>query len=200
MILAKILSVILIVLLNLSTFTGDTMSKLLALLGVISLVGFNGLAAEKVKEDDNKKDHTEHADKKTEHKNKTATKKAAKHKNADHKEAKKDSKPATFNELDKDAVNAKLGKAVIIDARKVEKDGDIIKGAIVIPADADDKEITKLLKDKDAEIIVYCGNAKCPASSTLGLRLIEMGYNVSHYAGGIDEWKENEMPTDKYQG
>ena len=195
------------------------MSKLLALLGVVSLVGFNGLGAKTVKEDDNKKDHIAHADQKAEahdDKNKHATgnnkkadhasdHKVAKkddHKKAAHKEDQKGSKPATFTELDKDAVNAKLGTtAVIVDARKVEKDGDIIKGAIVIPADADDKEIVKLLEGKkDAEIIVYCGNAKCPASSTLGFRLIEMGYNVSHYAGGIDEWKENEMPTDKYQG
>lgn len=164
------------------------MSKLLAFLGVVSLVGFNNLAAETVKEDDNKKEHIAHADKKEDYA-------------SDHKVAKKDSKPATFTELDKDAVNAKLGTAIIVDARKLEKDTDIIKGAIVIPADADDKEIAKLLEGKkDAEIIVYCGNAKCPASSTLGFRLIEMGYNVSHYAGGIDEWKENEMPTDKYQG
>ena len=146
------------------------MSKLLALLGVVSLVGFNGLGAKTVKEDDNKKDHIAHADQKAEahdDKNKHATgnnkkadhasdhkvakkddhKKAAKHKNAAHKEAQKGSKPATFTELDKDAVNAKLGTtAVIVDARKVEKDGDIIKGAIVIPADADDKEIVKLLE------------------------------------------------------
>lgn len=164
------------------------MSKLLALLSLVSFVGFNSIVA---KADD----HQDHADKKAMHTKKHAAKsKAAAHKT-------EESTPAKFNALDKDAVNAKLGKAVIVDARKVEKDGDIIKGAIVISADADDKKIAEMLKDKDAEIIVYCDNVKCPASSTLGFRLVELGYkNVSHYAGGIAEWTESELPTDKYQG
>lgn len=165
------------------------MSKLLALLSLVSFVGLNSIVAKDIKKAD---DHKDHADKKEMH---------ADHKDAKHAEKKADATPTKFNELDKDAVNAKLGKAVIVDARKVDKDGDIIKGAIVIPADADDKKIAEVLKDKDAEIIVYCGNAKCPASSTLGFRLVELGYkNVGHYAGGIAEWTESELPTDKYQG
>lgn len=171
------------------------MSKLLALLTLVSFVGLNSIVAKDTKKAD---DHKDHADKKEMHTDHKDAKHAAKNKK---EEKKADATPTKFNELDKDAVNAKLGKAVIVDARKVDKDGDIIKGAIVIPAEADDKKIAEVLKDKDAEIIVYCGNAKCPASSTLGFRLVELGYkNVGHYAGGIAEWTESELPTDKYEG
>jgi rhodanese-related sulfurtransferase len=193
------------------------MSKLLALLSVVSFVGFNSLAAtdhEAHKDKTEKADHKDHADKKdkadhkdAKHADKHADKKEAKH--ADHKATKTKKAddtaetPATFKDLDKDAAKAKFDedKVLFVDARKVAKGDYIIKGALVISADAEDKEIAKMLKDKDAEIIVYCGNVKCPASSTLGFRLIELGYkNVSHYRGGIDEWKESELPTDKYQG
>ncbi len=104
---------------------------------------------------------------------------------------------------EKETANVKeaLGKSIIVDARSVKQDDDIIRGAIVIPANADDKVITAHLTKKEAEIIVYCGSVKCPASMTLAERLVGLGYtNVAHYAGGIAEWtkdKENN-PTQKF--
>lgn len=102
----------------------------------------------------------------------------------------------TLSEKTMSDVEQELGKAIIVDARgNGEKK---IKGAIFIAANAEDKEIKKHLKDKNAAIIVYCGNVKCPASMTLAERLVGLGYtNIGHYAGGIDEWTENNKPVDE---
>lgn len=95
-------------------------------------------------------------------------------------------------EVSIDEVKNLKGK-VLVDALK---EGDMIEGAIRIPADADDKTISEKLKDKNAEIIVYCGSIKCPASTTLAERLIGLGYtNVSHYPGGLAEWKDKGLPV-----
>ena len=101
----------------------------------------------------------------------------------------------TITEKTINEVENLLGKATIVDARgSVDK---AIKGAIFLGAQAEDKEIDEKLKDKAAEIIVYCGSKKCPASMTLAYRLIDLGYtNVAHYAGGIEEWTENNKPID----
>ncbi len=106
-------------------------------------------------------------------------------------------KPAvTIAEKTMEEVESQLGKATIVDARgSGEK---TIKGAEFLAANASDEEIKKKLADKTAEIIVYCGNVKCPASMTLAERLVGLGYtNISHYAGGIAEWTENNKPTDE---
>ena len=111
-------------------------------------------------------------------------------------EQKEEAKPApTITEKTINEVENLLGKATIVDARgSVDK---AIKGAIFLGAQAEDKEIDEKLKDKAAEIIVYCGSVSCPASKTLVYRLIDLGYtNVAHYAGGISEWTENNKPTD----
>ena len=126
---------------------------------------------------------TETADKPADH-----TKKHAKRKD--------EAKPvAPVAEKTIDEVEAALGRAIIVDARG--SGDEAIKGAIFLGAKADDKDIHTKLKDKAAEIIVYCGSVSCPASSTLAYRLIELGYtNVAHYAGGIKEWTENNKPVD----
>ena len=84
-------------------------------------------------------------------------------------------------------------KVTVVDALK---EGDMIKGAIRIPADADDKTIAAKLKDKKSEIICYCYGPSCDAGMTLAERLVGLGYtNVKHYAGGISEWKQNNLPV-----
>jgi len=95
-------------------------------------------------------------------------------------------------------VESMLEAAAIIDARGTGETS--IKGAKFLAADAKDSEIHKVLADKKAIIIVYCGNVKCPASMTLAERLVGLGYtNVSHYAGGIAEWEENKKPVDEHK-
>ncbi len=129
---------------------------------------------------------------------KTDTKETNNAKKHVEKHAKDDAKPATpvvIAEKNIDEVEALLGKAIIVDARG---GGDeAIKGAIFLAANADDKDIKAKLKNKAAEILVYCGSVSCPASMTLADRLVGLGYtNIAHYSGGIKEWTENNKPTD----
>ena len=45
--------------------------------------------------------------------------------------------------------------------------------------------------DKNALIVTYCSNTKCPASARLATRLRKLGYtNVLEYPEGIDGWAE----------
>lgn len=95
------------------------------------------------------------------------------------------------------------GKAMqIIDARpKKYEDGDVITGAKFLPFNADAKAIAKALPSKDALIVVYCASVQCPASGLLGDQLVKMGYtNVYKYPGGINEWMEKKLPTQKLKG
>ncbi len=105
---------------------------------------------------------------------------------------------AVIAEKTMEEVESMLGKATIIDARG--QGATAIKGAKFLAADAKDSEIQELLADKTSMVIVYCGNVKCPASMTLAERLVGLGYtNISHYAGGIAEWEENQKPVDEHK-
>jgi len=123
------------------------------------------------------------------------TKKGTKASNHAKKHEAKPTTPVVIAEKNINEVEAILGKAVIVDARGSGEEA--IKGAVFLAANADDKDIHAKLKDKTAEILVYCGSVSCPASMTLAERLIGLGYtNIAHYAGGIKEWTENNKPTD----
>ena len=44
--------------------------------------------------------------------------------------------------------------------------------------------------NKDDEIVVYCSDENCIASTALGQLLERNGYShVSHYAGGLQDWE-----------
>lgn len=83
-------------------------------------------------------------------------------------------------------------EVVLLDARSGKyDDGRRIKGADQLSAGASEKEIRKALPDKDARIVAYCTNLKCPASAMLADKLVEMGYNnVVKYPDGIDGWEK----------
>ena len=101
----------------------------------------------------------------------------------------------TITEVNMAYVEDNLKKATVVNALK---EGDMIEGSIRIPADADDKVILDKLKDKKAEIIVYCMGGTCTAAMTLAERLVGLGYtNVKHYAKGIAEWTANNKQTTK---
>ena len=80
--------------------------------------------------------------------------------------------------------------ATIIDARSAKyDDGKRSPGAIALTADASDESIAAALPDKDAQIVTYCSNLKCPASGKLAKRLTALGYhNVVKYPEGIEGW------------
>ena len=74
-----------------------------------------------------------------------------------------------------------------------------LPGAINIPpSDVDPLRISKRIPEKTAEIVVYCAGPECEDSVETAKRLTALGYtNVSHYAGGKDEWRERGFPLER---
>ncbi|CAN5681621.1 rhodanese-like domain-containing protein [soil metagenome] len=71
-----------------------------------------------------------------------------------------------------------------------------LPGAVNLPYEFVD-EVEKVLPDKDAEIVVYCMNPECVASSEEARELEEMGYtNVTHFAEGKQAWIEAALPVE----
>jgi len=79
---------------------------------------------------------------------------------------------------------------VVLDARSGKfDDGRRISGAKTLSATATAAQAAALIKTKDALVVTYCSNLKCPASSYLAKRLKTLGYtNVIEYPHGIDGW------------
>ena len=88
---------------------------------------------------------------------------------------------------------------VIVDARAGKyDDGRRIPGAKQLAPDASNEDIAKALPDKDALIVVYCVNPKCPASKQLAMRLIALGYTkVQKYPEGIEGWIKDGNKVEK---
>ena len=58
------------------------------------------------------------------------------------------------------------------------------------------KEAIQLL-NKDDEIVVYCSDENCIASTALGQLLERNGYShVLHYAGGLQNWEQAGFPLE----
>ncbi len=51
--------------------------------------------------------------------------------------------------------------------------------------------------NKDDEIVVYCSDENCIASTALGQLLERNGYtHVLHYAGGLQDWEQVAYPLE----
>lgn len=87
---------------------------------------------------------------------------------------------------------ANSGQFIILDARgDTYFNGELIKGAQRMASSTDEAGILKALPNKDAEIITYCSNTKCPASGKLAAKLKSLGYtHVQEYPEGLAGWKE----------
>ena len=71
-----------------------------------------------------------------------------------------------------------------------------LPGAINLPYEFVD-EAEKVLPDKKAEIVVYCMNPECVASSEEVRELEEMGYErVLHYSAGKQDWIKAGLPVE----
>jgi rhodanese-related sulfurtransferase len=90
-------------------------------------------------------------------------------------------------------------EAVLVDARSREyDDGKRIGNAKHIPYYSSDEEITKALPDKNALLVVYCINVRCPASQYLVDKLVELQYkNIVKYPEGLEEWIEKGHPVNE---
>jgi rhodanese-related sulfurtransferase len=87
----------------------------------------------------------------------------------------------------------------LVDARSDQYfDGTLIMGAKRLPAESEKVTIEQSLPDKKKLVVVYCAGPQCPASKNLAKRLVELGYtNVVDYHGGMQEWIENNKPTQR---
>jgi len=81
-------------------------------------------------------------------------------------------------------------KLTLVDARVGKNDdGRRIPNAINLGPEATVSEIEGVLPSKEALIVTYCANLKCPASRLLATRLTGLGYkSVMEYPEGIEGW------------
>ncbi len=89
-------------------------------------------------------------------------------------------------------------KVHILDARSGKyDDGRRIPGAESLAASATEEQAEKALPSKDALVVTYCSNLKCPASAMLAKRLKGLGYkNVIEYRHGIEGWANAGYPVE----
>lgn len=84
------------------------------------------------------------------------------------------------------------GNYILLDAREIKEfNVSHIENAINVGFDKfDSKKVTTILKDKNANIVVYCSIGV--RSEKIGEKLLKLGYkNVFNLYGGIFEWKNN---------
>ena len=71
-----------------------------------------------------------------------------------------------------------------------------LPGALHLPHDQVAALAPSLLKDKDAEIVVYCANVNCQNSHIAANSLLGLGYrSVSVYAEGKQDWIDAGLPV-----
>ena len=102
--------------------------------------------------------------------------------------------------ITREELKAKMDRGdefVLVDALSAgHYESSHLPGAINLPYEFVD-EAEKVLLDKNAEIIVYCMNVDCEASSEEARELEGMGYrNVRHYAEGKQDWIQAGLPVE----
>ena len=91
-------------------------------------------------------------------------------------------------------------KAIFIDARDQWDFAEgHIKGALNIPEFSFNPNNRILAQISRNEIlIVYCSGNDCSVSKRLASKLLELGYRKTYvYLGGMKEWNEAKLPTEK---
>lgn len=103
-----------------------------------------------------------------------------------------DAKAAIINTAGLAALIKGKAAVTVLDARSGKyDDGRRIPGAQQLSPTADDKDIEKVLPDKNALIVTYCAGLTCPASKALADHLKKLGYsNVIEYPQGIAGWAD----------
>lgn len=87
----------------------------------------------------------------------------------------------------------------VLDARTGKfDDGNRIPSAKALAPDAAANIVAAMLPDKQALVVTYCSNLKCPASGQLAKKLHQLGYtNILEYHEGIEGWKSAGNPVEK---
>ena len=70
----------------------------------------------------------------------------------------------------------------------------VIKGSIKIPLAELDKRFVEL--DKAQDVVTYCADVSCEASTKAASLLAGKGFTVSAYEGGAKEWKAAGLPLE----
>lgn len=119
--------------------------------------------------------------------------------------------PAGVKLVDAKAVQDLQAKgATIVDTRIASEFGEgTIKGAISVPYDPEksakdanfdpsqDKFNMAKLKDKNAQIVVFCNSGSCWKSYKSAVVLSKNGYkNVHWYREGFPDWKAHKLPVE----
>jgi rhodanese-related sulfurtransferase len=104
----------------------------------------------------------------------------------------------------RDELKAKIDRGdefVLVDALSAgHYESSHLPGAINLPYEFVD-EAEKVLPDKDVEIVVYCMNVDCEASTEEARELEGMGYSdVRHYAEGKQDWIRAGLPVEGKRG
>lgn len=96
----------------------------------------------------------------------------------------------------------KNNSAVLIDARPYPKFlQETIPGAIAIPDTQFEELKGRFPVHQMEKVIVFCGGFECGKSHNVARKMISMGYkNVSVFAGGVPQWKQEGLPTTKASG
>jgi rhodanese-related sulfurtransferase len=69
--------------------------------------------------------------------------------------------------------------------------------ALNLPPDRTKELASQVLPDKNAEVVVYCGNSSCDASENAARELTEQGYrHVRRYVEGKQDWTAAGLPTE----
>ncbi len=102
--------------------------------------------------------------------------------------------------ISREELKAKMDRGesfVLVDALSSKHyESSHLPGAINLPYEFVD-EAEKVLPDKDVEIVVYCMNVDCAASTEEARELEGMGYrNVYHYAEGKQDWIRAGLPIE----
>lgn len=90
-------------------------------------------------------------------------------------------------------------KFFLLDVRpKTNFDQEHIKNAVNLTVgQASEEQISAVLPDKNAYIVVYCAGSTCPMSRNAAIRLKMLGYmHVVDYNGGYAEWKNMNQPVE----
>ena len=87
--------------------------------------------------------------------------------------------------------------ALLVDARPhVKFMKETILGSISVVDTKADELMGRFPSNKDEKIVTFCEGYSCEKSNILAAKLIENGYkNVYVYAGGVPEWKKENLPT-----
>ena len=64
-----------------------------------------------------------------------------------------------------------------------------LPGAVNLPPDKVGERASQVLPDRNAEVVVYCSSASCPASGNVAKDLEAQGYKrVLRFIGGKQDW------------